>query len=179
MILSGSFVPLKDANLDEIQAEFGDATGFALQLLSKIYSQTERRQKAILAERKALKLNPFLWKSYESLCDKGDAPDPHKVFTTNGLDNFSHCHGNNTIISLVNQQVSHPVTAPSVPATATLAQPNIFSTPIPNMGGGMNETLGTPNPPPPPMMITPSSAAPVGSISSTMDVDSSMASSVL
>lgn len=164
----GNLIPRKELTLEDIQSEFGDSTSFALQLLSKIYSQTERTQKAVDADRKALRLNPFLWKSFESLCNKGDSPDPNKVFSTSNLDSFSHCHGSNTIISFVNQHQQQSTNTPA----------NTFSTPISSAvvipNAGMETPIQNPAGNPVPQIITPSPAVP-------MDVgpgDISIASSV-
>lgn len=45
------------------------------------------------AHKLALKLNPFLWHSFEELCNVGESVDPTKVFQLDKLDNFSMCHG--------------------------------------------------------------------------------------
>ena len=114
---------------------------------------------AVDVDKKALRLNPFLWSSYESLCNKGEFLAPEKVFDLEHLDNFSHCQGVNPLVNLVNsnlenrqeryqeQQEAGP--QPAVPATPiqsavpptlnilqTPAQPqvpaqHIFSTPQP------------------------------------------------
>ena len=48
------------------------------------------------------RLNPFLWKSFEALCRRGDAPDPSKTFSLAHVDSFRHCHGVNPILSTAN-----------------------------------------------------------------------------
>lgn len=76
-------------------SEFGDQAAFALLLLAKIASKTERRQKAIEAFKQALKLNPFLWSCYESLCNMGEKLNPNTVFQLSELESLNYCHGSN------------------------------------------------------------------------------------
>lgn len=45
------------------------------------------------AHKLALKLNPFLWHSFEELCNVGEVVDPIKIFQLDKLDNFTMCHG--------------------------------------------------------------------------------------
>jgi len=105
-ILNGnSLDPRRDVSLDDFHVEFGDKTSFALQLLSGIYERTERRNKAVELEKKALHLNPFLWSSFESLCNKGEFVSPEKIFDLEHVDNFSQCHGVNPLVNLVNSNL--------------------------------------------------------------------------
>lgn len=67
-------------NLDDVVNDFGDQACFSLQLLGKIYGQTEQLTKSFEANRKALQLCPFLWNSFTELCNKGDKPDPNQIF---------------------------------------------------------------------------------------------------
>jgi len=69
--ITGSYMP-KSVDLDEIVTEFGDIACFALRLLAKVYSKTERSVKAIACLQLSLKLNPFLWSSFETLCHLGE-----------------------------------------------------------------------------------------------------------
>ena len=66
---------------------------------------------AIDAEKKALKLNPFLWKSYESLCNLGEfAVAPEAVFDLDGVDNnLQDCHGANPLVNFLNSCSSETV----------------------------------------------------------------------
>jgi hypothetical protein len=90
-----------------------------------------------------LKLNPFLWKSFESLCQRGDNPDPASIFTLSNIDNFVQSQGLNPILqyanSLATQQQQQHTTA--LPTTTTTALHNfaphansgsVTSTPITN-----------------------------------------------
>ena len=87
---------------DDVTFNFQDTACFALQILAKIFSKTERGSKANEADRKALKLNPLLWESFESLCQRGDYVDTNNVFNIDKMDDLSHCQGNNHIISYAN-----------------------------------------------------------------------------
>lgn len=80
--------------LDDLSLEFGDQASFALVLLGRIAEKTERKLRAIELWKKALKLNPFLWSSFEHLCKIGDKPNPQNIFQINEIENFSTCHGN-------------------------------------------------------------------------------------
>jgi hypothetical protein len=71
---------------------------------------------AIEAEKKALKLNPFLWKSYESLCNLGEfslAPDT--VFSLEGVDSLQDCHGANPLVNFLNSFSAEGVAAAAEP----------------------------------------------------------------
>ncbi|XP_072034450.1 cell division cycle protein 27 homolog [Amphiura filiformis] len=71
---------LKPHTSDEIASEFGEAGPYALALLATICGNTERKTRASEAYKHSLKLNPFLWSSFQALCDTGEKPDPSKVF---------------------------------------------------------------------------------------------------
>ncbi len=71
---------LKPHSCEEIKTEFGDAAPFALALLARICSKTERKAKASESLKQSLKMNPFLWSSFADLCNLGEKPDPSKVF---------------------------------------------------------------------------------------------------
>lgn len=71
--------------IETIISDFGDSASFALQLISFIWWRSERSNLAAEACRKALYLNPFLWQSFQNLCDRGVKPDPEpaNIFTVN------------------------------------------------------------------------------------------------
>ena len=73
---------------DDVVASFKDIASFALQMLAQIYSKTERLSKANEADKRALKLNPMLWKSFESLCQRGDFPDPETIFNADIIEDI-------------------------------------------------------------------------------------------
>ncbi|KAE8743770.1 hypothetical protein FOCC_FOCC009601 [Frankliniella occidentalis] len=102
-VLTGGDI-LNSKALEKVVADFGDQAPFALQLLGKICSQTERGTCAAEAYSKALILNPFLWQSFAELCHRGEKPDPQKSFQVQHLDSFAMCHGSNPVIALVNNQ---------------------------------------------------------------------------
>ncbi len=123
MLLTGEVLdPKPKEHLDDLVQNFGDAACFALQILAKIYSSTERMGKAVDSDRKALKLNPLLWKSFEALCQRGDTPDPNKVFSAEKLDNLTQCQGMNPILNYVNK--AHPGTAAAAATTAPSSNAN-------------------------------------------------------
>ncbi|RZF36053.1 hypothetical protein LSTR_LSTR005869 [Laodelphax striatellus] len=88
--------------LDEVAIEFGDAAGFALSLVARVCYASDRAAKGADAYRKALRINPFLWHSFEELCHRGEKPDPNKLFSLNSLDNLSAIIGSNQVASLHN-----------------------------------------------------------------------------
>ncbi|GFY62860.1 cell division cycle protein 27 homolog [Trichonephila inaurata madagascariensis] len=100
--ITGSSIA-KTKSLDDIVSEFGDFSSFVVQLLGNICYKTSRVNKAAEAYRKSLKLNPFLWSSYESLISLGEKPDPCKVFNITNADHLSMCHGTNPLVNLVNK----------------------------------------------------------------------------
>lgn len=73
--------------IESIISDYGDSAAFALQLISHIWWHSERSHLAAEACRKALCLNPFLWQSFQDLCDRGVKPDPEptKIFKVNHL----------------------------------------------------------------------------------------------
>ncbi|XP_076661729.1 cell division cycle protein 27 isoform X1 [Halictus rubicundus] len=90
-IIGGYYKQLK--NLEEIITQFGEHACFSLQIIAKIYYKMMRTAKGNDAHKLALKLNPFLWHSFEELCNVGDVVEPAKVFQLDKLDNFAMCHG--------------------------------------------------------------------------------------
>ncbi|XP_067120824.1 cell division cycle protein 27 homolog isoform X1 [Centruroides vittatus] len=97
----------KTKSIEDIINEYGDAASFALQLFAELCRKTERRGKAIESYRKSLKLNPFLWTSYESLVNLGERLDPTKIFNVTNLENFNTCQGNNPLVNLMNKNMSN------------------------------------------------------------------------
>ncbi|XP_050044601.1 cell division cycle protein 27 homolog isoform X2 [Dermacentor andersoni] len=89
--------------LDETVTTFGDSASFALALLGQLCSKTERVSRATEAFKKSLKLNPFLWSSYESLINLGESPNPTDIFNVSSLENFSLCQGSNPLVNFVNK----------------------------------------------------------------------------
>jgi len=136
-ILRGQHVdPRKEVNLDETVSMFGDKAAFALQILSSIYNRSERGSKAAEADRKALKLNPFLWHSFESLCNAGEVSDPSSIWDPETLETLAHCTGSNPVMSVLN---SGPVIAPNPTPLRTgrhpvaVSEKQQFQTPVSNV----------------------------------------------
>lgn len=89
-VITGSCLP-KNKSLDEIAAEFGENSSFAFRILGQVFSKTERPVKATECFQYSMKLNPFLWSSFESLCHLGAKPDPQTVFQVNPQNLNSMC----------------------------------------------------------------------------------------
>lgn len=83
--------------------QFGDQACFSLQIIAKIYYKMMRTSKANEAHKLALKMNPFLWHSFEELCNVGEKIDPTKTFQLDKLDSFAMCHGTSPIINYVTE----------------------------------------------------------------------------
>ncbi|KAG4075080.1 hypothetical protein HA402_008145 [Bradysia odoriphaga] len=98
-LINENFIELK--HLDEICKEFGEVACFALQLVSKVCTQTERHTIAAEANKRALKLNPFLWQSFADLCNRGHKPDPKAIFQFTSTDIFATCQSNSNFSSVV------------------------------------------------------------------------------
>lgn len=90
-INGGYYKQLK--NFDDIINQFGDEACFCLQILAKICYKMTRTAKGNEAHKLALKLNPFLWHSFEELCNTGEKIDANKIFQLDKLDNLSTCIG--------------------------------------------------------------------------------------
>lgn len=100
-IIGGYYKQLK--NLEEIIAQFGEQACFSLQIIAKIYYKMMRTARGNEAHKLALKLNPFLWHSFEELCNVGEKVDPTKVFQLDKLDSFAMCHGTASTLNYVSE----------------------------------------------------------------------------
>lgn len=105
------------SNLDIVASEFGDQAPYALQLLAKVYNITERRSKASEAYRKALSLNPFMWKSFVHLCNLGEKVDPQQVFQMN---NSEFTFGVTTLVNLVSNTENISIVNSNIPINPTI-----------------------------------------------------------
>lgn len=97
--LSGSSI-LKPNTCDDIVNDFKDSAPYALSVLGKLCSETERISKSIEAHKLAMKHNPFLWSSFEAICDLGEKVDPEKTF---------HFASTPTVTATPSQQDSYPI----------------------------------------------------------------------
>jgi anaphase-promoting complex subunit 3 len=101
-IVGGYYKQLK--NFEEIVNQFGDQACFSLQIIAKICYQMTRTVKGNDAHKLALKLNPFLWHSFEELCNTGEKIDANKIFQLDKLDNLSTCIGSTPISNCTQEQ---------------------------------------------------------------------------
>ncbi|CAL7943700.1 unnamed protein product [Xylocopa violacea] len=140
-IIGGYYKQLK--NLEEIATQFGEHACFSLQIIAKIYYKMMRTAKGNDAHKLALKLNPFLWHSFEELCNVGEVVDPTKIFQLDKLDNFAMCHGStptptyateSDLIVPANNSNGTPTTNGT---TVTPAQMTTTSTIINGLGPGI------------------------------------------
>lgn len=79
-ILCKNRAPKTREDLDSICKEYKELAGYVMQLLSKIYKQTERHSFANDCCYASLKQNPFLWHSFVDLCDRGERPNTREIF---------------------------------------------------------------------------------------------------
>lgn len=128
-------------HLDEIIKEFGEVACFALQLLGKLCAETERQELAIEANKRALKLNPFLWHPFADLCNQGHKPDPNAIFQIQNVDTFATCQSSfntNSVWWSVggagqgNTGDHHPIDNSSSESVLNMSSNtcNIYSTPV-------------------------------------------------
>lgn len=119
-------------NFDDLISEFGEHAAFVLLLLAKVALKTERRPRALEAYKRALKLNPFLWSCFQTMCTMGDKPNVNSYFNLGDLDSLSHCHGSTTI--LPNQSTSTLPPSQYTPSTLpdlTPPPPHILNNNVP------------------------------------------------
>lgn len=78
---------------DEIVREYGNEySPQVLQILAHVYSKTDRSMQAVEFYKKSLRLNPFMWSSFDSVCTMGEKIDPSKYFTFNSALNAYKSH---------------------------------------------------------------------------------------
>ncbi|KAI0228359.1 cell division cycle 27 [Lamellibrachia satsuma] len=87
--LTGNIFQRHRSSPEDLVNDFGEVAPFTFRLLAKIYSKTERNTKAVESHRKCLRLNPFMWSAFETLCHLDEKPDPAKVFTTTSTQHVS------------------------------------------------------------------------------------------
>jgi len=87
--------------IEELIAHFNESASFVSQLLGLICSKTDRVPRAIDYYKKSLRINPFLWSSFEKLIQLGFKSDSSKIFDINNVD-FNMCHGFNPLVNLWN-----------------------------------------------------------------------------
>ncbi|KAJ8687753.1 hypothetical protein QAD02_023547 [Eretmocerus hayati] len=93
-ILGGYYKQMK--NFDEVVSQFGDEACFCLQILAKVYYKLTSVTRGNEAHKLALKLNPFLWNSFEEICNSGEKIDANKIFQLDKLDSLASCIGSTT-----------------------------------------------------------------------------------
>lgn len=102
--------------MDAICNEFGELSGFVLQLLAKICQFTERAAIANECSQRSLQTNPFLWQSFVDLCNRGERPDPKQIFQihNNELLQQLTCHRNHQPVG-TDTSLMHTPTALTTP----------------------------------------------------------------
>lgn len=79
-ILCHNKAPKTKEDLEAICKEYKELAGYVMQLLSKIYKQTERKSFANDCCYASVKHNPFLWHSFVDLCHRGERPNAREIF---------------------------------------------------------------------------------------------------
>lgn len=118
-------------HLDVIVKEFGELACFALQLLAKSGVATERHKIAAEANKRALKLNPFMWQPFADLCNYGHKPDPTLYYDIENVDNFAMCQEDHSAHSFVLMGTDNDCFLTEYPPDNVLnTSHNIYTTPI-------------------------------------------------
>lgn len=79
---SNSSTSSKQKLYDEIIKEYGtEYASHVLQILATVYCKTDRVAQAVDFYKKSLRLNPFMWSSFEAICNLGEKAEPSKYFT--------------------------------------------------------------------------------------------------
>lgn len=92
--------------VNEIKEDFGEVASFALNILGLVCSNTERKEQAVYCFKESLQLNPFLWSSFQMLCELGDTTDPVQTFKMSRENLASVCKHPSTFTSL--SFIDHP-----------------------------------------------------------------------
>lgn len=79
MALTGGCL-LNSKPLEAIASELGSAAGYGLALLGQICRKGDQFTRAAECFKSSLKYNPYLWSSFQSLCEIGQRPDPADYF---------------------------------------------------------------------------------------------------
>lgn len=118
-------------HLDVIVKEFGELACFALQLIGKLGVATERHEIAAEANRRALKLNPFMWQPFADLCNYGHKPDPNLYYDIENVENFATCQAEHSAHSYVLMSTDTDCFLTECPPENVLnTSYNIYATPI-------------------------------------------------
>uniref|UniRef100_A0A8D9BRU1 Cell division cycle protein 27 homolog n=1 Tax=Cacopsylla melanoneura TaxID=428564 RepID=A0A8D9BRU1_9HEMI len=131
-------------NIDSIVTEYGEHAVFVLRLLSEICYQTERDKIANELNRKILKLNPFVWSSFEMLCNRSDLPPiiaPSTNHHSQPVSGSKPVHNNTTSstpLTTQNSNVGPPPSsngaAPAAPAGDKTIPPSLDPAKLFNIG---------------------------------------------
>lgn len=122
---------MDESHLDAVVKEFGELACFALQLVAKLAAATERHSLAKAANKRALKLNPFMWQPFADLCNIGDDPDPATYYDIENFENFSTCQEDHNAHSFVLMGTDNDCFLTEYTSDAVLnTSYNIYTTPI-------------------------------------------------
>lgn len=123
---------IKPEHLDGVAAEFGDIACFAYQLIAQICLDSERTDLAAEANKRALKLNPFLWQPFKSLCDFGQDVNPNDVYKFENADIFQTCQesfNSNSSFIFVGCEAPHDISLTDSDGDSNRSY-SIYATPV-------------------------------------------------
>ncbi|EDO43788.1 predicted protein, partial [Nematostella vectensis] len=80
MVLAGGCLFTNGKPIETIAAEFGTSAGYALSILGQICRKSDQSKRAAECFKSSLRHNPFLWTSFEALCNLGEKPDEMEYF---------------------------------------------------------------------------------------------------
>lgn len=135
-LINNTFTEIE--HLDEIVKDFGDVACFALQLIAKLCSETERHDMAAEANTRALKLNPFLWQPFADLCNHGHKPNPNTIYQFDNIDLFATCqdnqHNGNSLVWFGSDHdgTMTELTSDLIINNSSNNAYNIYTTPVPD-----------------------------------------------
>lgn len=161
--LTGTYNPTAPKSPTVIANEYGSLAGAVLQLLANIYRKLDCLTKAATHYKQSLRCNPFLWMSFENLCQIGEKVDPDDYFKRSNDFKASTQHYSCSLSFSLPQPVVSPLNplpqydnTPSENQDPTKALPLLTSTVIKPVKGQLgnktnNSDINMPPPPIPPM----------------------------
>ncbi|XP_027052490.1 cell division cycle protein 27 homolog [Pocillopora damicornis] len=99
--------------LETIASEFGSAAGYGLALLGQICRKSEQFARAAECFKSSLKYNPFLWSSFENLCQLGEKPDAADYFKSSSCPKITSFISNREHMTIGSPTVTMDTTSPS------------------------------------------------------------------
>ncbi|KAJ7380485.1 anaphase-promoting complex subunit cdc27 [Desmophyllum pertusum] len=99
--------------LETIASEFGSAAGYGLALLGQICRKSEQFSRAAECFKSSLKYNPYLWSSFENLCQLGEKPDPADYFKSSSCPKITSSISHREHMTVGSATITMDTTSPS------------------------------------------------------------------